>query len=123
MPFGRRLRRHQLPVPNQKERPPIRVVFPFGGGGGNRFSAEMAQATFSCRKRQFTLSHGGCDVPPARRQEPPFDSPLYNVRDHPGGIVSYVGGGGGNRTPVRKHFHGNFSGRRQSFTFPRSGVG
>ena len=32
------------------------------------------------------------------------------------------GGGEGSRTPVRKHFHGNFSGRRRYFTFPRSGV-
>ena len=33
------------------------------------------------------------------------------------------GGGGGSRTPVRKHFHGNFSGRRQSFVFPHLSVG
>ena len=29
------------------------------------------------------------------------------------------GGGGGNRTPVRKRFDRNFSGRRRSFAFPR----
>lgn len=34
-----------------------------------------------------------------------------------------VGGGGGSRTPVRKRFLGNFSGRRRSFTFPYPGVG
>ena len=33
------------------------------------------------------------------------------------------GGGGGSRTPVRKRFLGNFSGRRRSFTFPCPGVG
>lgn len=35
---------------------------------------------------------------------------------------SMFGGGGGSRTPVRKRFNGNFSGRRRFFTFPRSGV-
>ena len=34
-----------------------------------------------------------------------------------------IGGGGGSRTPVRKRFLGNFSGRRRSFTFPCPGVG
>lgn len=29
------------------------------------------------------------------------------------------GGGGGSRTPVRKHFLGNLSGRRRLFLFPR----
>ena len=33
------------------------------------------------------------------------------------------GGGGGSRTPVRKRFNGNFSGRRRSFTFPHPDVG
>lgn len=33
------------------------------------------------------------------------------------------GGDGGNRTPVRKHFNRNFSGRRRSFTFPRPAAG
>ena len=33
------------------------------------------------------------------------------------------GGGEGSRTPVRKRFNGNFSGRRRSFTFPCPGVG
>ena len=32
------------------------------------------------------------------------------------------GGGGGNRTPVRKCFRGDFSGRRESFLFPRPSV-
>ncbi len=32
------------------------------------------------------------------------------------------GGGGGNRTPVRKRFNRNFSGRRRLFTFPRPGA-
>ena len=31
----------------------------------------------------------------------------------------FVGGGEGNRTPVRKSIHKNFSGCRPSFTFPR----
>ena len=43
------------------------------------------------------------------------------------GLTSFLstlhGGGGGNRTPVRKRFLGNFSGRRRSFTFPCPGVG
>lgn len=30
-----------------------------------------------------------------------------------------LGGDGENRTPVRKHFNRNFSGRRRSFAFPR----
>lgn len=38
-------------------------------------------------------------------------------------VVLKNGGGGESRTPVRKHFHGNFSGRRQSFTFPYLSVG
>ena len=33
------------------------------------------------------------------------------------------GGGGGNRTPVRKRFLRNFSGRRVSFAFPHPSVG
>ena len=33
-----------------------------------------------------------------------------------------VGGGGGSRTPVRKRFNKNFSGRRRLFTFPHPGV-
>ena len=33
------------------------------------------------------------------------------------------GGGGGNRTPVRKHFNRNFSGRRRSFAFPHPSAG
>ena len=33
-----------------------------------------------------------------------------------------LGGGEGSRTPVRKHFLGTFSGRRQFFTFPHTGV-
>ena len=32
------------------------------------------------------------------------------------------GGGGGSRTPVRKHFLRNFSGRRRFFAFPRHGA-
>ena len=32
------------------------------------------------------------------------------------------GGAGGNRTPVRKCFRGDFSGRRESFLFPRPSV-
>ena len=38
-------------------------------------------------------------------------------------MVFSFGGGGGSRTPVRKRFLGNFSGRRRSFTFPYPGVG
>ena len=39
-------------------------------------------------------------------------------------VVSFFsGGGGGSRTPVRKRFLGNLSGRRRSFTFPYPGVG
>ena len=34
----------------------------------------------------------------------------------------FYGGGGGSRTPVRKRFLGNFSGRRRLFAFPRPGV-
>ncbi len=45
----------------------------------------------------------------------------------PDGLVSkpsgFHGGDGGNRTPVRKHFNRNFSGRRRSFTFPRPAAG
>ena len=33
-------------------------------------------------------------------------------------VLSY-GGAEGSRTPVRKHIHRNFSGRRRYFTFPR----
>lgn len=33
--------------------------------------------------------------------------------------ASSFGGDGENRTPVRKHFNRNFSGRRRSFAFPR----
>ena len=36
--------------------------------------------------------------------------------------VLFSGGGGESRTPVRKHFHRNFSGRRRLFTFPYPGV-
>lgn len=39
-----------------------------------------------------------------------------------GGVIHF-GGGGGSRTPVRKRFLGNLSGRRRSFTFPYPGVG
>ena len=34
----------------------------------------------------------------------------------------FFGGAGGNRTPVRKCFRGDFSGRRESFLFPRPSV-
>ena len=34
-------------------------------------------------------------------------------------LSTLFGGDGENRTPVRKHFNRNFSGRRRSFTFPR----
>ena len=34
-------------------------------------------------------------------------------RTTPYGVVLFSGGGGGSRTPVRKLFHGNFSGRRR----------
>ncbi len=37
-------------------------------------------------------------------------------------LRSMFGGGGGSRTPVRKHFLGNLSGRRRLFTFPYPGV-
>ena len=37
--------------------------------------------------------------------------------------VLLFGGGEGSRTPVRKRFNGNFSGRRRLFTFPYPGVG
>ena len=33
-------------------------------------------------------------------------------------LSTHFGGGGGSRTPVRKRFLGNLSGRRRSFTFP-----
>lgn len=39
------------------------------------------------------------------------------------GLSFLNGGGGGNRTPVRKCFLWNLSGRRESFTFPYPGVG
>ena len=51
-----------------------------------------------------------------KNEEKTNQPPQYNV------VVDSVGGGGGNRTPVRKHIHRNFSGRRQSFRFPYSGV-
>ena len=38
-------------------------------------------------------------------------------------LRSICGGGGGNRTPVRKHFNRNFSGRRRSFAFPYPSAG
>lgn len=34
----------------------------------------------------------------------------------------FFGGAGGNRTPVRKCIRGDFSGRRESFLFPRPRV-
>ena len=37
-------------------------------------------------------------------------------------MVFSFGGAGGNRTPVRKCFRGDFSGRRESFLFPRPSV-
>ena len=44
-------------------------------------------------------------------------------RTTPYGVVLFSGGGGGSRTPVRKRFNGNFSGRSRSFTFPYPSVG
>ena len=38
------------------------------------------------------------------------------------GCLFFGGGGGGNRTPVRKRFNRNFSGRRRLFTFPCPGA-
>ena len=46
----------------------------------------------------------------------PGDVAEYNMRN----ITDPCGG---SRTPVRKRFLGNFSGRRRSFTFPHPGVG
>ena len=40
-----------------------------------------------------------------------------------GFVWRFFGGGGGSRTPVRKRFLGNLSGRRRSFTFPRPVAG
>ena len=43
------------------------------------------------------------------------------------GLTSFLstlhGGAEGSRTPVRKHFHRNFSERRRSITFPHSDAG
>ena len=44
-------------------------------------------------------------------------------KDHPLGWSFLFGGGGGNRTPVRKYFNRNFSGRRRSFAFPHPSAG
>ena len=43
----------------------------------------------------------------------------YKKTTHTGGLFN--GGDGGNRTPVRKRFNKNFSGRRRLFTFPCPG--
>ena len=50
---------------------------------------------------------------------------LYELEpDEPLGFAWLsFGGGEGSRTPVRKRFNGNFSGRRRLFTFPYPGVG
>ena len=53
---------------------------------------------------------------------------MPTVTDSPKRTVQFTvgipfGGGGGSRTPVRKRFLSNFSGRRRSFTFPCPDVG
>ena len=49
--------------------------------------------------------------------------PTKRKKKHPArGRVLLFGGGGGNRTPVRKRLNRNFSGRRRLFTFPRPGA-
>ena len=65
----------------------------------------------------------GSDVPPARHSlplpssiSPPF---MTNKNATLAGDVSVCGGDGENRTPVRKRFLRNFSGRRRLFAFPR----
>ena len=47
-------------------------------------------------------SHGGCDMPPACRQEPPFDSPLACSQNERAALrqLFHFGGGEGSRTPV-----------------------
>ena len=52
---------------------------------------------------------------------------MPTVTDSPKRTVQFTvgipnGGGGGNRTPVRKCFLRNLSGRRESFNFPYPGV-
>ncbi len=42
--------------------------------------------------------------------------------NHTEGCGYFGNGGGGSRTPVRKRFNKNFSGRRRLFTFPHPGV-
>ena len=52
-----------------------------------------------------------------------FDSPPHisnaNKKRTPCGVLFPFGGGGGSRTPVRKHIHISFSGRSLMFKFPR----
>ena len=75
---------------------------------------------------------------PLDARKPPFISMEFSVKnrgqngpetlDTVGFVptVSIVfgldGGGGGSRTPVRKHFFRNLSGRRRLFEFPRRGA-
>ena len=62
----------------------------------------------------------GCKAPPAPCQEPSGSIPDQTQKEIPRrGGVSLFGGDGGNRTPVRKRFLRNFSGRRRLFAFPR----
>lgn len=48
-------------------------------------------------------------------------APLFDKTVRKAGLIHY-GGAGGNRTPVRKCIRGDFSGRRESFLFPRPRV-
>lgn len=58
--------------------------------------------------RAFEIPKGGGRL---RRPEPKKKDTTF--------VVSFFsGGGGGSRTPVRKRFLGNLSGRRRLFTFP-----
>ena len=61
----------------------------------------------------------GCKAPPAPCQEPSGSIPDHMPKEKTPrrGVFSF-GGDGGNRTPVRKRFLRNFSGRRRLFAFP-----
>ena len=70
----------------------------------------------TCAAAQAT---SGCKAPPAPCQEPSGSIPDQTQKEIPrhSGVFLF-GGDGGNRTPVRKRFLRNFSGRRRLFAFP-----
>ena len=96
------------PVLARRNQPPIRVTDSFWCARGD-LTWPAGQAGSRGKRAPGTFSNTAPVRFPIRCQK----------KRHPQRGVFSFGGDGGNRTPVRKRFLRNFSGRRRLFAFPR----